>query len=118
SYQSHDKATGIVDMFNYSKLPTRAAQTFGELEQSSWYYSYFFLIYGERATTVRLALHPLAYWILTTDPADRELIARASEKHPRLSRLELLNALAQRYPHGAANGVARPAPEVRHASRA
>ena len=114
----HGKGAGREGVIKYFKLPPRAAQAFGELERRSGHYSDFFLIYGERATTVRVALHPLAYWILTTDPADRELIARASEKYPRLSRLELLEALARRYPHGAGNGAARSATEVRDVPRA
>jgi len=105
----HGKGAGRDGVIKYFRLPPRAAQAFGELERRSGYYSDFFLIYGERATTVRLALHPLAYWILTTDPTDRELIGRAAEKNPHLSRLELLEGLAERYPHGAANGYAHRA---------
>ena len=96
-------------MVKYFNLSPRAAKAFGELERRSGYYSDFFLIYGERSTTVCLALHPLAYWILTTDPVDRQLIERAAAKNPSLPRLEVLEALAARYPHGAANGrVQRP----------
>jgi len=103
----HGKGAGREGVIKYFKLSPRAARAFGELERRSGYHSDFFLIYGERATTVRLALHPLAYWILTTDPADRELIERAAEKNPHLKRLELLEGLAERYPHGAANGGPR-----------
>jgi hypothetical protein len=57
----HGKGAGREGVIKYFKLPPRAAHAFGELERRSGYYSDFFLIYGERATTVRLALHPLAY---------------------------------------------------------
>ncbi|MHB8875127.1 MAG: hypothetical protein ACYC8T_15685 [Myxococcaceae bacterium] len=43
----------------------------------------------------------MAYWILTTDADDRRLIEKAAAKNPELPRLELLKALAQRYPQGA-----------------
>ena len=65
------------------------------------YYSDFLLLYGQMVTTVRLALHPLAYWILTTDPDDRRLVERAAEKNSGMELLELLTGLASYYPHGA-----------------
>jgi len=40
------------------------------------HYSDFLLMYGARTTVVRLALHPLAYWILTTDKEDQEIYQR------------------------------------------
>ena len=69
------------------------------------HFSDFLLMYGERLATVRLALHPLAYWILTTDSDDKRLIARAAELNPGLSRLELLEQLAKRPPNGAPRGT-------------
>jgi len=92
---SHD---AIVDYF---KLSSRTAQAFRQLAMRPGHYSDFLLLYGQRVTTVRLALHPLAYWILTTDADDRRLIERASEKNSWMNRLELLTELAKRYPHGA-----------------
>jgi hypothetical protein len=64
-------------------------------------YSDLFLMYGQMQTTVRLAPHPLAYWLLTTDPEDRRRIDRAVEKNPLLDRLSILAGLASRWPHGA-----------------
>lgn len=82
-------------------LSPRAAQAFKGLAMKPGYYSDLLLLYGPMVTTVRLALHPLAYWILTTDPDDRRLIDRSAEKNPDLPRFKLLEELAARYPHGA-----------------
>jgi hypothetical protein len=86
---------------NYFKLSHRAARAFRGLAMRPGHYSDFLLLYGQRLTTVRLALHPLAYWILTTDPDDRRLIDRAAERNPWMSRIQLLAELANHYPHGA-----------------
>ena len=43
---------------------------------------------------------PWFYWILTTDREDRDFLARAAARNPRLDRLTLLRELARRYPHG------------------
>ena len=72
------------------------------------WYSDFLLMYGARTAVVRLALHPLAYWILTTDKEDQDFLARAAERNPSYGRLELLQELAARYPHGVV-GRERPA---------
>ena len=88
-------------IINYFKLSKRAAQAFRQLAMRPGHYSDFLLLYGQMLTTVRLALHPLAYWILTTDADDRHLIERAAEKNAWMNRLELLTELANRYPHGA-----------------
>jgi len=86
---------------NYFKLSSRSANAFRELSMRPGYYSDFLLLYGQMVTTVRLALHPLAYWILTTDPDDRRLVERAAEKNSGMELLELLTGLASYYPHGA-----------------
>ena len=64
------------------------------------WYSDFLLMYGARTTVVRLALQPLAYWILTTDKEDQDFLARAAARNPTLDRLAVLEELAARYPHG------------------
>jgi hypothetical protein len=92
---------GHDQVIDYFKLSRRAATAFRQLEMKPGHYSDFLLMYGSHTTTVRLALHPLAYWILTTDPDDRRLLERAVEKNPDLDRLTLLEELAARYPHGA-----------------
>jgi len=91
------KHRSVVDHFG---LSPRAAEAFAGLEMKPGWYSDFLLMYGARTTVVRLALHPLAYWILTTDKEDQDLLARAAARNPRVDRHTLLRELAARYPHG------------------
>ncbi|MBI5068710.1 MAG: hypothetical protein HZB56_10760 [Deltaproteobacteria bacterium] len=81
-------------------LSPRAAAAFAGLEMKPGWYSDFLLMYGARTAVVRLALHPLAYWLLTTDREDQDFLTRAAARNPRLDRLTLLRELAARYPHG------------------
>ena len=92
---------GHASIVQHFGLSSRAAQAFKALSMRAGHYSDFLLLYGPMVTTVRLALHPLAYWILTTDPDDRRLLEKASHKNPSLDRLALLHEVAARYPHGA-----------------
>lgn len=91
------KHQGVVDHFG---LSPRAAAAFRALEMRPGWHSDFLLVYGARTSVVRLALHPLAYWILTTDRDDRDFLDRAAGRNPRMDRLALLQELAARYPHG------------------
>jgi hypothetical protein len=91
------KHRSVIDHFG---LSPRAAEAFAGLEMKPGWYSDILLMYGARTTVVRLALHPLAYWILTTDREDQDFLARAAARNPRLDRLTLLRELAARYPHG------------------
>jgi hypothetical protein len=88
-------------VIDYFHLGNRAAEAFRRLALKGGHYSDLFLMYGAKTSVVRIALHPLAYWILTTDPDDRRLIDAAANGNAALSRLDLLSALALRYPHGA-----------------
>jgi type IV secretory pathway VirB4 component len=81
-------------------LSDAALEAFRRLEMSPGRYSDFLLLYGANVATVRLAPHPLAYWICTTDPADKALIDRARERDPSAPRLRILQELASRLPHG------------------
>jgi hypothetical protein len=92
---------GHEPVINYFRLSPRAATAFRTLSMRPGRYSDLFLMYGQMQTTVRLAPHPLAYWLLTTDPEDRRRIDRAVEKNPLLDRLSILAGLASRWPHGA-----------------
>jgi hypothetical protein len=105
-FLKHGKGGNLDRVVRYFNLSMRAAAAFANLERRAGHYSDLFILYGGIATTARLALHPLAYWILTTDPVDRALIERTAAKNLAVPRLEILTALAKRYPHGAANGVA------------
>jgi hypothetical protein len=83
-------------------LSDRAAQAFMNLTQKPGHYSDLLMMYGPMTSVIRLALTPLALWILTTDPEDKKLLARAAEKNPGLDKFRLLQELAVRYPHGLA----------------
>jgi hypothetical protein len=91
------KHRSVIEHFG---LSPRAAEAFVGLEMKPGWYSDFLLMYGARTSVVRLALHPLAYWILTTDKEDQDFLARAAARNPRFDRLALLQELASRYPHG------------------
>jgi hypothetical protein len=99
--------SGHEEVAQYLGLSPAALEAFRRLEMSPGRHSDFLLLYGAQVTTVRLAPHPLAYWICTTDPADKAVLARAQARNPSLPRLQLLEELAWRYPHGAANPVQR-----------
>jgi hypothetical protein len=58
-------------------------------------------MYGQRQAVARLALHPLALWVLTTDARDKAFLEKARAKNPTLPDVALLAQLAQRYPRGA-----------------
>lgn len=79
----------------------RQTAAFHGLSMRAGHYSDMLLLYGERSATLRLALHPLAYWLFTTDALDKELLRAAQAKNAHLSQLALLEQLAARYPHGA-----------------
>jgi hypothetical protein len=79
----------------------RSAQAFTRLERNPGHFSDFLMLYGQRRSVVRLALHPLALWLLTTAPIDKQLIAAAKTKNPKLQEFEVLQQLARHYPHGA-----------------
>jgi len=81
-------------------LPPRAAEAFQRLELKPGHHSDFLLLYGERTSVVRLALDPLAYWILTTDKEDRDYLESAARRNPHLPRVSLLQEIARRHPHG------------------
>lgn len=99
------KHQAVIDHFG---LSPRAAAAFAGLEMKPGWHSDFLLMYGARTAVVRLALHPLAYWILTTDKEDQDFLARAAARNPSYDRLALLQELAARYPHGVV-GRDRPA---------
>ena len=91
------KHRGVVEHFG---LSPRAARAFQRLEMKPGHHSDFFLVYGERTAVVRLALDPLAYWILTTDKEDQDYLASAARRNPLWDRVSLLQELAARHPHG------------------
>jgi type IV secretory pathway VirB4 component len=100
--------SGHEEVASYFGLSTAALEAFRRLEMRPGRYSDFLLLYGSRVTTVRLAPHPLAYWICTTDPSDKALIALAESRNPGGDRLRLLQELARRFPHGALHSQQPP----------
>ena len=82
------------------QLPPRAAKAFENLSMKPGHYADLMLMYGPHTSVLRLAVTPLAYWILTTDKQDKDLLARARQKNPLLDPLSLLRELAARYPNG------------------
>ncbi len=103
-------ASGHQAVAEYFGLTPRATAAFTKLERSPGHFSDFLMLYGQRRSVVRLALHPLALWLLTTAPLDKQLIAAARAKNPKLQEFEVLQQLARHYPHGA------PPPALRVAS--
>jgi len=95
---------GHDQVVNYFRLSPAADAAFRGLSLRPGHYSDVFLMYGQMQTTLRLAPHPLAYWILTTDAEDRAHLERAIEKNPALDRMSVLAALAERWPHGVLRG--------------
>jgi hypothetical protein len=91
---------GHDSVVNYFRLSPSAAAAFRGLAMQPGRFSDLFLMYGQMQATVRLAPHPLAYWILTTDTEDRAYLERAIEKNPGLGRLAILEGLAERWPNG------------------
>lgn len=88
----------VAQFFRFSP---RTEAAFKRLQRRNGHYSDLLVLHGKATATVRLALHPLAYWILTTAPADTHLIERTAARNPALPRFEVLEALAAKFPHGA-----------------
>lgn len=92
-------------IIDYFRLSARTAEAFRKLSLRKGHYSDALVLVGNKVATVRLALDPFAYWLLTTDPQDRVLLEQGRQRNPSLSRAALLEALAARYPHGASDGA-------------
>jgi len=81
--------------------PESVTREFRALQRVPFHSTDFLLFYGQHVATVRHAVPPLAYWLLTTDGDDRRLLERTKEKNPHLDEFAVLQDLAARYPHGA-----------------
>ena len=101
--------SAVADHF---KLSRGAREAFDRLSRRAGHYSDLLLLYGAHVSALRLAPHPVAYWILTTDPEDRAVRDRAMERNARLPPLEVIRELAARYPHGVV-GRSRAMPTAR-----
>lgn len=63
------------------------------------YFSEAFLIAGDHKQVVKIESTPLEYWLSTTDPIDLKALDEMKQKFS--SPLDLFNAMAVKYPHGA-----------------
>ena len=82
--------------------PESIAREFRALERQPFRYTDFLLFYGQKVATVRHAVPPLVYWLLTTDGEDRRLLERARAANPGLDEFALVQAVAARYSPGGA----------------
>jgi hypothetical protein len=74
----------ICDSRPLGPLHERSKSAFAGLEVKPGWYSDLLLMYGPRTAVVRLALHPLAYWILTTGQSNHwERARRGGPYRPR-----------------------------------
>jgi len=90
----------VRDAFGWPESVYRA---FRGLQRVPFRYTDFLLVYGEQYATVRHAVPPLAYWLLTTHGDDKRLLERTRAKNPHLDEFTLLQELAARYPAGASS---------------
>lgn len=72
------------------------------LHQERGVYSEAFLMAQDRRAVVAIESTPLEYWIATTDPRDIAAIEVETKAVPNRPALEILKALASRYPRGVA----------------
>ncbi len=94
-------ASGHGPVADFFGLTSRGEAAFRGLARRKGQYSDVFVMYGQRQAVARLALHPLALWVLTTDAKDKAFLEKARAKNPTLPDVALLAQLAQRYPRGA-----------------
>jgi type IV secretory pathway VirB4 component len=83
------------------KLNARELHVFQALEMRRGEFTEALVLGGDHHFLARIVLSPLEYWIATTHPEDLELEKRERARRPALSRLALLEVLAEKYPQGA-----------------
>ena len=76
------------------QLNQAEVETIKTLRSIKGEYSELFLIQNENRSVLRIQAAPLAYWIATTDPADKAKITKKEEENPRLTKLEILQKIA------------------------
>ena len=79
------------ETFDFNEAQVAAIKS---LEVVKGSYSEFFLLQDENQTVLRLAPEPLSYWICTSDASDKARIQELEQKHPDLSKIEILKKLA------------------------
>ena len=73
-----------------NEAETEAAKS---LESVKGEYADVLLMQNEHRAVLRIEADPLAYWIATTDPKDKAIIAEAKRKNPDLTKLEVLEKI-------------------------
>jgi hypothetical protein len=72
------------------------------LTQVKGVYAHAFLMAQKTHAVVLIDSTPLEYWLATTEPRDLAALDAEAEKHPELSRVELVARLAESHPRGIA----------------
>lgn len=83
------------------RLNEREIRLVESVTSKKGYFSEAFLIAGDDRQVVVAQSTPLEYWLATTDPVDMKALERARSEFPQSTPLELLEAVALRFPHGA-----------------
>jgi len=83
------------------RLNDRELKLIESVGSKKGFYSEAFLIAGDEKQVVVLQSTPLEYWLATTDPTDLKALEKMRFDFPEKSGLELLDAMAEKYPHGA-----------------
>jgi len=85
-------------------LNENEAELVASLHQERGSYSEAFLIAEDQRAVVLIESTPLEYWLATTDSRDLGKIDSEKLAHSKLTNLEVLKRLAQRYPRGVSYG--------------
>ena len=66
------------------------------LESVKGEYAEIFLMQDNNRVVLKIEADPLAYWMATTDPADKLLIDKVKKENPNFSQLEVLQEIVKR----------------------
>jgi type IV secretory pathway VirB4 component len=94
----HPGGEGVEALRKHLRLTDRQCQQVKGLRKSTRWHE-FLLIRGEESTVVRVVLDPLARWVFTTSPLDRDRIASLVEANPDKKLMDVLRLLAAEGSH-------------------
>lgn len=80
-------------------LNSRELKLVESVTSKKGFYSEAFLIAGDERQVVKIESTPLEYWLSTTDPMDLKALESFRKDYP--NNLDLLRAMAKKYPNGA-----------------
>lgn len=89
----HPGGEGAESLRKHLRLTERQCQQVKALKKSDRWHE-FLMIRGEESSVVRVVLDPLARWVFTTSPKDRDRIAGVGAANPGMSLMEQLRVLA------------------------